>query len=73
MSLVTVANLETESEVAVAISLLMANDIPHLVQNRGFGSLFPGPQIGSHSRRRVMVPESYAAEAKELLSVFTPR
>ena len=68
MTLVAIANLETESQVVVATSLLVAHDIPHFVQGAGFGGLFPGPQIGSYNSRRLLVPQSSAVEATELLS-----
>jgi len=68
VTLVAIANLETESQVAVATSLLAAHDIPHFVQGAGFGGLFPGPQIGSYNARRLLVPQSSAKEATDLLA-----
>jgi hypothetical protein len=44
--------------------------IPAFVQGNGFGSLYPGPQIASYNSRRIMVPDAYAAQGKEALSVF---
>lgn len=68
MTLVVIAHLETESQVAVATSLLAAHEIPHFVQGGGFGGLFPGPQIGSYNARRLLVPQSSAEEATALLA-----
>lgn len=73
MNFLPVAMPQTESELAVMVSLLEANGIQHYVHNQGFGGLYPGMQIGLYNDRRIMVPADQAAEARELLSVFLPR
>ena len=70
MSLVAVAEPQTESELSVMLSLLEANNIPSYVQNGGFGGLLPGPQINIYNARRVMVPSECANEARDILSVL---
>ena len=70
MSLVSVAEPQSESELSVMLSLLEANNIPAFVQNGGFGGLLPGPQINIYNARRLMVPGECANEAREILSVL---
>ena len=73
MNFLPVAMPENESELAVMVSLLEANGIQHYVHNQGFGGLYPGMQIGLYNDRRIMVPADQVAEARELLSVFSPQ
>jgi len=47
---------------------LEANGVHFFVQGGGFGSLFPGPQIGSWNARGIMVPDAEAALAKDALA-----
>jgi len=61
---------DSESELAVMVSLLDAHEIPHYVQNRGFGSLYPGMQIPIYNVQRIMVPYAYAEETAGLLGAF---
>jgi hypothetical protein len=68
-----VAKPQSESELAVMVSLLEANGIQHFVHNRGFGGLYPGMQIELYNVRRLMVPAEQASGALELLSVFSQR
>lgn len=70
MSLVVVARPQTESELSVMLCMLHARDIPAFVQGRGFGSLYPGPQIDGYNARRIMVPAPLAETAREMLSVL---
>ena len=70
MDFLPVAMPQTESELAVMVSLLEANGIQHYVHNRGFGGLYPGMQIWLYNDRRIMVPAEQALEARELLSIF---
>lgn len=70
MEFVPVAKPQTESELAVMVSLLDAHGIPHFVHNRGFGGLYPGLQIELYNVRQVMVPENHAQEALDLLAMF---
>jgi hypothetical protein len=65
-----VASPQTESELAVMLSMLEANGIRHFVHNQGFGGLYPGLQIGLYNDRRIMVRSDQAAYATQLLSVF---
>ena len=71
MDFIPVATPQTESELAVMVCLLEANDIPHFVHNQGFGGLYPGMQIELYNVRRLMVPAGQADEALELLSMFS--
>jgi hypothetical protein len=68
MAFVRVFAPQSESQLVVAISLLEAHGIPVFVQNRHFGSLFPGLQSNAFFKQSVMVPEERAAEATELLA-----
>jgi len=70
MALVRVLSPQSESELAVARSLLEAHEIPVFVHGRHLGSLLPGLQIGNHSTQSLMVPEERAADALELLADF---
>jgi len=71
MDLVAVAEPQSESELAVMLSLLEANGIPAFVQNGGFGGLLPGPQIDFYNARRIMVPSTAETEARTTLAVLT--
>lgn len=57
-------------ELALIEGALQAHDIPYFVHNRGFGSLYPGPQINHYNDRTVMVPESAVEAAREVLAQF---
>lgn len=63
MSLTTVANPQTESELVLILSVLEAAEVPAFVHSGGLGGLFPGLEVGSLTSRRVMVPSGLAAEA----------
>ena len=52
------------------VSILEANGIPHFVQNRGFGGLYPGMQVHLLNGQRVMVRTDCAGEASDLLAFF---
>ncbi len=71
MDFLPVATPQTESELAVMVSLLEAHGIQHYVHNQGFGGLYPGMQIELYNARRLMVPADQATDARELLSVFS--
>jgi hypothetical protein len=58
------------SELAVMESMLIANQIPFYVHNRGFGGLYPGMQVPLYNVQRVMVPVAYAEASIELFGVF---
>lgn len=68
MPLVRVASPESEPDVALITSALQAADIPHFVHGGGMGGLLPGLQIGSYNTRSVMVPESCAEFACEIIA-----
>lgn len=70
MTLVAIASPSSEPERAAMVSLLDANGIPCLVRGGNFASLLPGLAIGSAETATLMVPESEAARARELLAVF---
>jgi hypothetical protein len=54
----------------MVLCLLEAHEIPTFVQSRGFGGLYPGPQMGIYNGRRVMVPSVCAENARDALSVL---
>ena len=70
MTLVPIASPQSESELSVMLCTLEACGVPTFVQGRGFGSLYPGPQIAAYNARRIMVPAGYEAQAEEALKVF---
>lgn len=70
MEFIPVAIPQSESELAVMVSMLEANDIPHFVQNRGFGGLYPGMKMHLINVQRIMVPMDRASDATDLLAVF---
>lgn len=70
MEFVPVATPQTESELSVMVSTLEANGIPHFVLNRGFGGLYPGMKLHLINGQRIMVPQDWAVEARDLLSIF---
>jgi hypothetical protein len=70
MDFLPIASPQSESELAVMVSLLDAHDIHHFVQNRSFGGLYPGMQIGLFNARRLMVRADHAEQARELLAMF---
>ena len=59
-----------ESELAVARSILEAEDIPHYIQNEHFGSLYSGVMIKNFNAKVIFVPEEYEIETRSLLSNF---
>ena len=60
----------TEAELVSVTCLLRSEGIPYFVHGSGFGSVWPGLQIGAYNMRTVMVPVAYAAQAAELLAVL---
>ena len=70
MGLVAVAWPNSEPESAAMVSLLQANEIPCFVHGAGLSSMLPGMQIAFYTAPIIMVSDSVAAEATELLSVF---
>ena len=71
MDLVAVAEPQSESELAVMLSLLEADNLPAFVHGGGIGGLLPGPQIGSYNTRRIMVPGSCEEKARAALAVLS--
>ena len=63
---------ESEAERIFLESVLQASDIPYHIDTGGYGSLFPGLQIDGYSRKWVMVPEEYVAEAIEVIRDALP-
>ena len=61
---------QTLIELAIAESVLEANDIPYYVHNRGYGSLYPGIQLDLLNVRTIMVPPSAAEAAREILAHY---
>ncbi|GEM_PF-2565226 len=70
MNLIAVASPQNESDLAVMLCLLEANDIPAYVHNNGFGGLKPGPQINMLNNGRVTVTAIYVEDAVETWSVL---
>ena len=67
MTLVRIAMPESESHLALMVSALEREEIPHFVHGAALGSLLPGLQIQSYNARSVMVPESCATRAVEVI------
>lgn len=61
---------QTLIELAVAESVLEANNIPYFVHNRGYGGLYPGMQLDLLNVRTIMVPPSAADAAREVLNLY---
>lgn len=61
---------ETEVQLAVLKSLLEAANIPILVLNDSFGSIYPGIQVDLFNARTIMVDEQYYAQAQAVLREF---
>lgn len=68
MQYLPVALPQTESQLAVMVSLLEAWEIPYFVFNRGFGGLYPGMPMHLYNSQRIMVHRTRAREAWELLA-----
>ena len=61
---------ENEVQLALAKSLLEAEEIPFFVHNDHFGSLYVGIQIEFLNRKTIMVDEAYEARAREVMAEF---
>lgn len=61
---------QNESEAAVIAAMMEAYGIQHFFQGGAFGQLMPGAVSTSLNTRTLMVEESQAALAKELLADF---
>jgi hypothetical protein len=61
---------QTLIELAMARSILAANDIPYFVHNGGYASLYPGIQMYLLNVPTIMVPPSAVGSAKELLGAY---
>jgi hypothetical protein len=70
MALVEVYRPDTEPELIAVVAMLEAYGIPCLIDNAGFGSLYPGPQIDSYNARTVRVPKEKQALALQLIAEF---
>jgi hypothetical protein len=67
MSLVRIAVPESEPHLALMTSALESAGIPYFVHGAHLGSLLPGLAINSYNSRALMVPESAAEEALQVL------
>ena len=72
MSLIPVAEPQSESDLSMMLCLLEAEGIPAFVHSGGLGSLYPGVQIRNYNSRRVMVPEECREQAEAALSALVP-
>ena len=70
MTLVRVHTPDTEAELLAIVAMFDAYEVPHFVENAGFGSLYPGPLINSYNVRVILVPEEHVRAARELLKDF---
>lgn len=61
---------DSEAELLILRSILVAAEIPHFVHNDTFGSLVAGPRIALYNRKKIFVPEIDRDEAEELLAEF---
>jgi len=68
--LIAVHKPYTLLELAIARSVLEANDIPYFVHNAGYASLYPGIQIDLLNVPTIMVPPSAAERAREVLELY---
>ena len=68
MALVKLVTPASEADLATTVALLEAYSIPHHVQGRGFGSLYPGLQGSAYLSATILVPEDVLAEARALLA-----
>lgn len=68
--MIAVHRPQTLIELAMAQSILVANDIPYFVHNGGYASLYPGIQMYLLNVPTIMVPPSAVEPAKEVLSVY---
>jgi hypothetical protein len=68
--MVPVCKPQDSVELALIESALEAHGIPYFVHNKGFGGLYPGPQIDLYNVRTVMVPESAVEAAREVLAAL---
>ena len=68
--MISVYKPQTLIELAIAESVLEANNIPYYVHNRGYGGLYPGIQLDLLNVRTIMVPPSAADAAREVLSHY---
>lgn len=59
-----------ESELSLIVSILEGDNIPYFIHNYHFGSLHIGPPIDLFNKKTLMVDETYAERAQELLSDF---
>jgi hypothetical protein len=66
--MVPVCKLHDAVELALMESALNAHGIPYFVHNRGFGGLYPGPQIDLYNVQTIMTSESAVDEAREVLA-----
>jgi hypothetical protein len=72
VTLVVVAEPETESELAVMLCVLEGECIEAFVQGGALAVLFPGPRISSCNARRILVNTSDREAAVSALEVLRP-
>ena len=70
--MISVHKPQTLIELAMARSILAANDIPYFVHNGGYASLYPGIQMHLLNVPTIMVPPSAVESAKEVLGAYLP-
>lgn len=57
----------SEAELVFVQSLLLARDIPFLIDQGGFGGVYPGLYIDHYTRKWVLVDDRDYAQARELI------
>ncbi len=61
---------KSESEAAVIVALMQAYEIPYVMRGGAFSSMYPGPVRNSLNAQALMVEESDAELARQLIAPF---
>ena len=65
--MITIASVQTETELCFLRMALESNGIPFLVVGEHFGGLWPGISIASYNQRVIRVHASDAKRAREIV------
>ena len=63
-----IASPRNEAELITLMSLLEAEGIQYFVHNDNFGTMLVGPLISLYNSKAIMVPESLADRAREIVA-----
>jgi hypothetical protein len=67
MTMIPIHRFDNPADLALAESMLEANNIPCFAHNRHFSGLYPGVQIELYNVCTLMVPQAAADEARVIL------